>query len=275
MEKLADALRQGGIDVSSLALLFETAQEKVHELIVPGMEAIDLWRRLRARTEQTGHWPVLLGGDDRVKHLQESVRWMTAMKTEMIRKDAATIDPAEWFENRYLDEIDELKHAAIEADSPKKELYWSGLLTADDSFRWLPQGPWPEGTSVARRFSIPIDPVTQEPLPRVHVALLPTVHGWQAPAFLRFGAWGKCPSPGENAALMKYWGDRHGAEVVGIAGNVVELRVLSPPRDRDAALALAREQYLYCQDIVTQGVQTLQRLAATLLDGGVWSFWWD
>jgi hypothetical protein len=274
VEQLTEALRKGDIDISSLGILFETGQEKVFELIVPGTKVIDLWRRLRALTDQTGHWPVLVGDDTCVQRLRESVRWMTSMKTEMILRDAATIDPRVWFENRYLDEIDEVKRAA-EAGSPERERYWSDLLAADTPLRWLPQGPWPEEAHVARQFSIPFDAVTHEPLPRVHVALLPTVDGWQAPAYLRFGAWNESPSPGEHVVVFKYWGDLQGAEVVGIAGNVVEFQVSRPPRQRDAAIELAREQFLYCQDIVAQGVQTIQRLAATLHDSGMWHFWWE
>jgi hypothetical protein len=275
MEKLAEALRGGGVDVSSLGLLFETPQEKVYELTIPGTGAIDLWRRLRSLTEQTGHWPVLLGDDACVQRLRESVRWMTAMKTETILKDAATIDPVGWCENRHLDEVEEIERQLAKAESPEYQRYCTELLAADGPLRGLPQGPWPEGGTAGRQFSIPFGPMTHEPLPRVHAGLLPTVHGWQAPALLRFGAWNECPSPAENAVHFKYWGDLYGAEVVGIAGDVVELQVARPPHDRDAAVELARQQYLYCRDIVTQGVQTIQRLAATLLDAGVWFFWWD
>jgi hypothetical protein len=275
MEKLAEALRGGGVDVSSLGLLFETPQEKVYELTVPGTGAMDLWRRLRSLTEQTGHWPVLLGDEACVQHLRESVRWMTAMKTATILEDAATIDPVGWFENRHLDEIEAVERA--EAVGSEHQRYYQELLAAEGPLRGLPQGPWPEDERGPTRFVLPFNPLTHEPLPRAHLALLPTVHGWQAPAFLRFGAFETCPSPGENVVLLKYWHDLYGAEVVGLAGDVLELQVTRPPRDRDQALALARQQFLYCRDIVTRellGVQTIQRLAARLLNGGIWFFMW-
>jgi Domain of unknown function (DUF4253) len=71
------------------------------------------------------------------------------------------------------------------------------------------------------------------------------------------------------------WHDLYGAEVVGITSDVVEMHVAKPPLDRESALSLAKAQYLYCNDIVEQGTQTLSVLAATLLEGSVWYFWWD
>jgi Domain of unknown function (DUF4253) len=44
---------------------------------------------------------------------------------------------------------------------------------------------------------------------------------------------------------------------------------------RKDALDLAREQYIYCSDIVSQGTGTLEALAAGLLGGTAWFFWWD
>jgi hypothetical protein len=48
-----------------------------------------------------------------------------------------------------------------------------------------------------------------------------------------------------------------------------------PPTTRPEALRLAKLQYHYCSDIVTQGVGTIDALAARLLNGYSWSFWWD
>jgi hypothetical protein len=53
------------------------------------------------------------------------------------------------------------------------------------------------------------------------------------------------------------------------------IRVNRRPETRGAALDLAREQYLYCSDIVDQGVQTFSALAAVLMQSDWWYFWWD
>jgi len=92
---------------------------------------------------------------------------------------------------------------------------------------------------------------------------------------LRFGGWNECPSPEVHVALMRLWQERFGAEVVGITRDVVEMRVERPPTNKVDALRLAKQQYLYCQDIVDQGTQTLESLAAVLLGGTSWFFWWD
>lgn len=75
--------------------------------------------------------------------------------------------------------------------------------------------------------------------------------------------------------MMKSWQERFGAEVVCMSGDVLELRVLLPPNDQTSALALAREHYVYCPDIVVQGTQTLEALAAERLRATTWFFWWD
>ena len=51
--------------------------------------------------------------------------------------------------------------------------------------------------------------------------------------------------------------------------------IKNPPTDRETAFKLAQEQYIYCSDIVEQGMQTLNNLAARLLNGKTWYFWWD
>jgi hypothetical protein len=43
----------------------------------------------------------------------------------------------------------------------------------------------------------------------------------------------------------------------------------------EEARRLAHEQFIYCADIVHQGVQTESNLAQTLLGSGNWFFWWD
>jgi hypothetical protein len=79
----------------------------------------------------------------------------------------------------------------------------------------------------------------------------------------------------EYAARSIATGSRAGAEIAGVSGDVIECIVANPPRDKEQSMNLAWEQYLYCQDIVVQGRETISNLAATLLNSPYWYFWWD
>src|SRR5262249_29167529 len=105
-------------------------------------------------------------------------------------------------------------------------------------------GVWPEGELGTHHFTLPIDAEHGTPLPRVFVALVPTVIGWQVPAYLRFGGWNSCPAPEHHVAMLKHWRHLYGAEVVGVGGEVLELANARPPADRDVAMRLAREQFI-------------------------------
>ena len=63
-----------------------------------------------------------------------------------------------------------------------------------------------------------------------------------------------------------------GAETIGAYPGLLEMWVGRPPLTCEGALDLAKEQYLYRNDIVIQGAQTLQTLAAELLGGTARSF---
>src|SRR5205823_214172 len=119
------------------------------------------------------------------------------------------------------------------------------------------------------------DPLTEKPYPEVVLTVLPTAESWTAPCFLRFGNWNEVPPPEVHAALFKYWSERYGATVACIASDVVEFTVARPPKSRAEAMELANQHYVYCTDIVDQGVETLEALAATLLNAPTWYFWWD
>jgi hypothetical protein len=74
---------------------------------------------------------------------------------------------------------------------------------------------------------------------------------------------------------MWSWRDRYGIELVGMSFDTINVRVAAKPKTREEALALARDQYTYCADIVDQGVQTFSALAADLMANDWWYFWWD
>jgi hypothetical protein len=55
----------------------------------------------------------------------------------------------------------------------------------------------------------------------------------------------------------------------------LNVRVVRKPIAREEALALARVQYEYCNDLVDQDVNTLRALAADRMAHDWWYFWWD
>jgi hypothetical protein len=75
--------------------------------------------------------------------------------------------------------------------------------------------------------------------------------------------------------VFRYWNDRYGGEIIALTHDVAEATVGRPPTTRSEALALAQEQYEFCEDIVSQGTETIGQLAASLLNGRFWFFWWD
>jgi Domain of unknown function (DUF4253) len=138
-----------------------------------------------------------------------------------------------------------------------------------------PIGEWPETRDSSPGLTVATNILTGKPLDKIYIALIPTDDWTTIPAYMRFGDWNDCPSPEYHVAAMRHWRDRYGVELVGMAFDTLNLTVARPPSTREDAMALAREQYIYCSDIIEQGTQTFSGLAATLLGSDWWFFWWD
>lgn len=266
-----EGLRQVGIDVPALEVLVTASGEALHVLSSQGSQAIQLWRKLRELVSETEHWPVLVGAEEDLNALREQVQFSDFGTTEEIIDRGLAFDGIQWFNQEHEELIDELLEFGGQLYSASAEESLGGR----EEFRGISRGPWLGESSPRHGFSIPTDVVTGEPLPRVHLALVPTTTCWHIPAYLRFGAWNECPQPEEHVGLMKFWQRCWGPEVVGITHDVVEMSVGNPPLNKVEALKLAKQQYLYCKDIVDQGTQTLESLAACLLGDTSWFFWWD
>jgi hypothetical protein len=107
------------------------------------------------------------------------------------------------------------------------------------------------------------------------VGLLPTSDSTAAAAYLNFGNFNECAPPEVHVALAKRWKQSHGATLIMNSCDTLEFKVAKPIVDRDDALRMAEEQFWYCEDIVLQGTQTLDALAASLIGATIWFFWWD
>jgi len=250
---LKDALDAAGVDTSTLATFWEGHAGPIYTLTVPGAEAIARWRTLRALVPQTGHWPVLLGNALDLKYHREALERTSPEQIGSSLQQANALSAAQllqvWTSEREADEDPDVGEEGA--------------------------GDWPEDDQASHDFYIPIDYETSAPKPEIVLGLVPTTRGWEVPALLGFGGWNDCPMPQEHVCLLKHWHETYGSEVVGITHDIIEMQVARPPQTRDAAMALALGQYAYCPDIVDQGVGEVESLAATLLNGTVWYFWWD
>lgn len=106
------------------------------------------------------------------------------------------------------------------------------------------------------------------------IAKIPVKNPWEIFAWVPFGGWNECPTNDEIMYIAKYWYEKYGAIPAVMTHDVLEFAA-RPVKDKKAAMELALEQYVFCSDIVDQGVNTIGALADTLMKSSVWYFWWD
>ncbi len=212
---------------------------------VPGAQALAKLDELRKRGKGVA---IILGNEDTFKRIAENMEHNGDTTPEEFLKSAHNLDPLQWLDQR-------------EAEDP-------------EYYDIKPQ-QWPEHASPNCNLSAHCDTLTRKPYAEVILTVLPADDTWMAPCYLRIGNWNSVPKADEHAAMFKYWNERFGATVACIADDVIEFTVTKPPKTKPEALDLAKQQFIYCADIVHQGVDSIEALAATLLDAPVWYFWWD
>lgn len=185
----------------------------------------------------------------------------------------------ELFEEFEDNSTDELLAQSQETDASQALLkhFKDGCYRDDDDREVLelPHGTWPDGDIEPTQelcFSQFNEEAADDTL---QIVLIPTQHGWQVPCYLKLGGWNACPFADLQSAVLRDWEQRYGAQLIVVGPDTLELTVERPPTTREEALKLAEEQYYFCSDIVDQGVGTIENLAAALLNGKTWFFWWD
>lgn len=135
----------------------------------------------------------------------------------------------------------------------------------------LEAGSWPDEPY---RF----EPYLPQQAEELFIAKVPASRSYEALAHIGFGGWNDCPTDEEHVAVLRYWHERHGANLIAIGGDMIECTVDRPPSTREQALDLAREHLIYAPgtlgEFAAQG-SSVPELAATLLNSRHWLFWWD
>lgn len=262
---------------------------------VPGKDAMGKWQELKAMGQGA---PIILGGD----HFENilSPFGPDEMPPEYSRPQRSVQDvllaaehikfPRDLIAKRKSE--DASARAMVEAmrDDPNK---WvptiiqldkeghSHTLNRDEAIasmlgdRKEPLGEWPATSNEDPGLTVVTDILSGKPLEKVYVTVIPTDDWTTIPAYLRWGDWNANPAPEWHVAALRSWRDRYDIELVGLSFDTMNLQARKKPQSRDEAIALAREQYAYCSDLVDQGVGTISQLAKDLMANDWWFFWWD
>jgi hypothetical protein len=242
------SLRAAGVSTPVLRAVLQTPTRRILGFDVAPEDALPHWKRLRAATERTGLYPVILDWEQDTLEDAFSLNDPEA-RPEQILAAAAQIECPAWFNKRR------------ESDSE----YYDGVEI----------GEWPATAAGMSSESIPHD-VSEKEGRTVTVVLVPTRNCWEVCAILPYGGWNECPWPAEHLAVQRYWNQKWGAEIAYMSGDVLQFVVPRRPATRDEAMVLAREQFIYSGgDLVYQGVETMSNLAASLMTDAPWFFWWD
>jgi hypothetical protein len=256
-----------------------------------GDQALATWAQLKTAGRGV---PVVIGGEESVRILSDGfspmrpnkmsvadilsavrhIRHPDDLAARRIRESAAArAFLTQQFEQR--PDYDLPAMIVVDRDGVRRE------LTPDEARAEMlrqPQPPqvgeWPAEPSPPAELTVTMK-YDGKLLPIVHIALIPTDDWTSVPAHLRWGGWNACPDDEYHVAALRSWRDRFGAELIGLSSDRMDLRVTRRPDSREQALELAREHYVYCNDIIDQGEGTLSRLAACLVAYNWWNFWWD
>lgn len=238
-----------------LAAPIVTRDGTVIELVlVAAAQADSKWAELVRSSGTSGRWPVIVatrssyGYDELSRFADEASSDRAAAAPDLLAASVA-LDPDDVLRRRW--------EASVPIDGEDAEAF----DVYDES---LPVGP--------------VRPIPARPAPQgtTTIALIPAAASEEVPAVLGWGNWNGCPRPDEHVAVLRRWRTRLGAELKAMSNDSLELVVSRPPGTFEEALVLAREQYAYAPDIVDQGEhETIGTLAAALVDGGHWHFWWD
>jgi hypothetical protein len=259
MSDLNKQMAEVGIAAGELQVLSRTDRGDVLFVTRPGGEpAMKLWGQLMEMSSSTGYWPVLVGDIEEYER-RRGIGQKNPQSVDETLKFAQTISMPQWSEK---------KHEEILADI-------AAYNDDENASETTSEGEWPSGVGPSTQFITPFDILSRKPLKRLGIALVPTRVPWEVLAFLEFGGWNDCPEDAVHCAAHRYWEQEYGAVIVAATTDVVEMKVARGPRTREAAMSLAKQQYSYCADIVEQGTETISNLAASLLGGTAWYFWWD
>jgi hypothetical protein len=239
-QEVRQLLEDESLSAETLREVARVGRSAIYEFTLPGgRTAIEAWEDLKYSAD-LGYWPVILGADSPA-YFSESLPRDRAAVQRCLRK-AERLDP-----EQVLEELTDFF-----LDAPEK--------LAEDRLPKHAHGPFPKKPKPHHGFTLPWNLSASKPLKTCRMLLVPTEteDGLDVPAWLGFGNFNACPPPEVHVCLLRAWNETYGLQLACLDTHTLELEVSSPPETREAALALAGQQYRYCSDIVEQGIGTIE-----------------
>lgn len=175
--------------------------------------------------------------------------------TEAIIRNSYKIDVEDWFEEQKKE---------LEEENREYDEIMTKII-----------GEWEGAIEIKNEFVLDKEIIGDKRLEKVEVAYVEVKESWHIPAIFQYGGWNGCPLPDVQCAVWKYWQEKYDAHIVGLASDTIEAAVNSPPINKEQALELAWQQFLFCDEIVSQWTESVNSLAGILLNSDKWYFWWD
>lgn len=248
------------------------------------------WSKLAAGFPATGYWPVIRGVGSEVvdpDHIEDPARTLARVPAGGIDEILAPLLKERI--QSYREVADALGPGAQDAvakilsgcDHPGIEQAVA-VAQAVHEHNWgrrtALQDEWPSTRRVHRYKARRLRLQTLKGYKSGQVAtisLVLTENRYEVPAHLGFGGWNECPRPEIHVAVLREWQGTYGAVPVCVARDVLECVVMRPPQEEADAMTLAAQHWLFCDDIVDQGTQSVRALARELWKSPTWFFWWD
>jgi hypothetical protein len=239
------------VDDAACARLLAQGPLRGHEVVpaaggvlrldgLPGDRLRVLWQAARDLVPHTGRWPVATSGHGGAPWLEDPSpellhRFSVASEADPWPVLAAWEDELPWEQD---DAERELAHRFPDApglrDRVADALAWPTTYPRFDAWLYdrLVSDP-------ALRAQVDLAPLqgtrTWHPVREFSLVLLPTPHGWLAPAWISFHGAYDHERVGALAGAQREWQERWGAELVASWGTMLQLVVDRPPQDpRDA-----------------------------------------
>ena len=243
IERITGLLKKYGVEIPTLRPFPLDGRKALLGFPVATADAMDTWKKLRGNVSTIGRWPLITA---KPMEVFGNIDWKEHGTVFQLVANASDVDPERWLKDR---------------------------AASDPEYYDAEQGAWAD-REPSDTFHFLTDH-EGKPAKDLWIMLVPTKKPWEVAGWLAYGNWNENPGAGVHVALHRYWHKAYRIEPVYAEEDTLEFLVKKPPTTKEAARKLAREQFLYCADIVHQGVGTLDALAATLKDSKAWFFWWD